>query len=931
MSNIQRLAASFALCVFALTPVCAPLSAEAQTANATIRGTFVDVGNGLPVTGATVSLVRGDTMLTTAQSDNLGNASFPNQAPGIYHLEVRAQGYYIGRSDDIVVNTNQQLIETRLTLQRSATTTGSNLREIGRTSSAARGAALQTTSTITQDISTERLQRQNYVRVGDALYTLPGVNLSSQDSAIGDDLSLNIRGIGTTESGVLLDGHQIGPFGAGGSSFNLQLTPLYALRNVQVTYGSGAQGLYGVDAIAGTVDLQTLNPTRHPEGNVIFGIGNQGKSETVVQTTGTINDKFGYALSSSVQGTYGAFKPGLQLQPGFLSGSQDFSSAGIAGAGALYSVTANYLLRDNLAKLTYQLAPKTNVSLTYYEASSFDDKTGNGDNDANGANYQFQGTVAGFITPNIGGQVPYTVGNATTTPCPVVTGSTTQGVIPVNTNSGVQCLSATQYSNSTYGANGGGPTRQQEDGIVDYTFRINQSIGNNNINVSAFTDNYQIDTTRSPKTQSFRTQTFGVNFSDDITSNNNDFGFGYYAPIQHELGDRTVSGVIVQNPVLTQSTSNFFIRDDYTVNNQFSLFANAWLKRSSVSNVQSFDPRLSLVFRPSPNDAIRVTGARVDNAPDVGLIGGVPSFGNPGSTNVICGGLTGIGSVPTPNLTNEQAKDVELAYGHRFGGDSQIQIAVYNTNVTNQIISTEVLLSSVPQYLNNPDFVAQLNDDAMGNPGYLTKFNRCPQFAGHPLTTAQQLAQYATVSSTLNAANGRYQGIEVSGRARVNRSLFFDYAYNVQSATFQGLTNATLQNSGTLNNGQQITGIPLQKAALGVDYTLRGFELRVDGFYVGNNNGYDRPAYTFFNGSLTKSFHDTTINIGVQNVFNSAYQQYGLIGEGVYRPYNPIYTAAQAAQGNAVPTDGVSQGAEEFGLAPRSIQFTLTQRVGRRQ
>jgi outer membrane receptor protein involved in Fe transport len=902
-----------------LSLTCAPSISEAQVqpanGGATIVGSVIDIQNGLPVSGAVLSLYVGSHVVATASTNGSGTATFANEPPGVYHVDIRAQGYNTGRSDDVVVNPGASGATIRLTLERASLSTGTSLRQIGHVSSATQRSQLQSTSTITQNISPERLQRENYARVGDSLYTLPGVNLGSQDSAIGDDLYLNIRGIGDSESAVMLDEHPIGPFGAGGSSFNLQLTPFWGLKNVDVVFGSGSEALYGTDALAGAVDLQTLAPTRTPQANFTQGFGNQGKRETAVTSTGTLG-RVGYAIESSVQGTYGQFKPGPILQSGFLANSQDFSTAGIASAGALYGVSANYLLRDNLAKLTYAFSPKTNVAFQYYTSSSIDDKTGNGDNDAFGADYSLNAVLNGpLLAGGPGSLVP--LGTGGPTPCAPVGGNNVAS-IPVTTNHGVSCLSPSQYALATSGPAGGGGGRWQWDALRDATMKLDhQFAGNNNFNATLYTDSYGIATTRYPKTQSARYKTFGIQLSDDVVTATNDFGVGYFSPHQQEAGDQVKSGVLVANPTLGQSTTNFFLRDNVQVNDTVSVFSNLWIKQSSVTNSTLLDPRLSLVFRPSKNNVVRFTAARASNVPDIGLLQGAASFSQPGAVNVTCNSLTGIGSIPSVNLVPETAKSLELAVGHRFYGDSQIQVAAYDENIGEQLVGTSVALATVPTFLNDSGFLGQLQ-------GYLSKFNsQC----GLKLTTAQQLAAITSVSGTLNATNGQYHGIEVSGRARLNRRVYFDYSYDLQSAQYQGLNASTLLKAPNLINGVQRQGIPLQKASLGVDISdNRGLEFRLDGFYVGNNNGYDRPAYTFFNGGISKTFRTgTTLTLGVQNLFNSASQSYGLIGDGVYYPYNPVYAAANAP----IPTTGLTNGNEEFGLAPRSIIFALSQRVGR--
>src|SRR5476649_97392 len=428
-----------------------------------------------------------------------------------------------------------------------------------------------------------------------------------------------------------------------------------------------------------------------------------------------------------------------------------------------------------------------------------------------------------------------------------------------------------------------------------------------------WTDSYQIDATRTSDIQSFRTHTTGLQLSDDISSGKSTLGFGFYAPHEQESSDHETPKTVATaplnpGPVLGQSTSNFFVREDYTFNPKLSIVLNAWEKHASVTNTTSLDPRLSLVFHPTFNDVIRFSAARVDDAPDTALINGAVSFSDPGSTNINCSGTTGVGVVPSTGLVNETGNDLELSFGHRFRGNSQNQVNVYSTNIRNQLIGTSELLSSVPQFETNPLFAGNL----AGPAGYLAKFNKCAQFITNPLTTGAQLAAITTVNSTLNAAQGQYQGVEVTGRLQAGRQLYFDYSYDIQSARFLGLSDATLLRSANTINGNQRIGIPLHKASLGLDYNAgHNLEFRMDGFWIANNNGYNRPAYTFFNGAITKRMRDTLLNFGVQNIFNSATQDYGLIGDGAFLPYNPVFAAANP---NSVQTSALAQGSEEFGL-----------------
>ncbi len=63
------------------------------------------------------------------------------------------------------------------------------------------------------------------------------------------------------------------------------------------------------------------------------------------------------------------------------------------------------------------------------------------------------------------------------------------------------------------------------------------------------------------------------------------------------------------------------------------------------------------------------------------------------------------------------------------------------------------------------------------------------------------------------------------------------------------------------------------------------------------------------------------MSAGVYNFFNSAAQQYGLIGAGVFQPQNYYGSAALGG-----PTSAIQEGSEQYGLPFR--QFWITAKVG---
>ena len=485
MSFLSRMAALLCASSLAATLANIPLTAAAQTATATgtstVSGSLVDQSGGVPVSNATVTLFQGGRVIATTQSDANGAFTFPNEPAGVYAVEVRAEGYGSVRSSDLVA-TSGSTTQFRAVLQRQSSRS-SEVREIGRVSASQGRSQLSTSTTITQTLSSDQVINSGYNRIGDALGTLPGVTLSGLSSSVGDDLSVNIRGLGTSETQVLIDGHPVGPFGPGSGGFSFQDSPAYAIGQTVVTFGSGSLGLYGTDSIGGTVDQQTVEPTRTPHFLVNQGFGNFGKQFTDLQATGTFGN-LGFALVHAVEGTYGPYAPAQRVQPGGLG--FDFSDPNLAAN--TYSTSGNYLLRNDLIKLRYAFDSKTQLTTTFLSATSWDDKSGNGDNCFNTVPYQtFQGNqiIAGGANTYPSGANPGDPGSIT---C--------NGSIAVNLNSGPACVSSKGYAALSNGLVPGGPGPFQAHRLLDYHGRLTHLFGNNFVTVDFFKNRFTTDYNR---------------------------------------------------------------------------------------------------------------------------------------------------------------------------------------------------------------------------------------------------------------------------------------------------------------------------------------------------------------------------------------------------------------------------------------------------
>lgn len=279
-----RFAFAIFLCVASVSVLmqrCA-IAAETPADTGTIVGTIVDNESGLALAGAHVRIVNSS--LATV-SDAGGGFQLTDVPAGSFRLRIEREGYQPSDSDQITLGPGTT-IQVSLEVQRVAS--GGNLRTIGSTAVSS-AQSLQRASTIYRTLSPETLLQSGTFRFGDALRTLPGINNSipGDTASLGDDINLQIRGLGANETTATLDGHPIA-YGIPGG-YNYQLSPIFGIKNIAVTYGSAGTELTGVNAIGGVVDQQTIDPTPDQRFAVTQGWGTFSKADTALQATGMVN------------------------------------------------------------------------------------------------------------------------------------------------------------------------------------------------------------------------------------------------------------------------------------------------------------------------------------------------------------------------------------------------------------------------------------------------------------------------------------------------------------------------------------------------------------------------------------------------------------------------------------------------------------------
>lgn len=903
-----------------------PSKAFAQVAATQIKGAIVAQEGGLGIAGASVSLVQGSSTSATTMTNAAGNFTFPNAAPGEYSLTIRASGYTPTRIDSVVV-VNGTTTAVRTPLRRAQTSTSGGLTEIGRTSATSRASSLASTATIQYNVDPEQIQSQGFLKAADAIGQLPGVNITGGPHTVGDDTSIDIRGLGAGEVRPLIDGHPIGPLGVFSPDYyNYNNTPYGLLDNINVTYGSGATGLYGVDVIGGTIDFQTLSPTIRPHAAVLQEFGDDGTSETLVKTTGSIG-RFGYAFGHDVTGTFGPLAPGLVFQGARPNNNLNLNNGGAClptsggppnvtscnAALNTYSVSGNFKVLNDLAKLRYNLTPSTALTLTAYDSNTHADSTGNGDNDF--LPYPTRLALVQSGTPTCAG-----------------------GYLAVtNTNPGA-CLSAQQLAAATSGPDGGGEDRNRGTSLQDFTARLTSEIGMNALSLSAFTDYYNFHKNSDAAAGLDPTGTFlvgtgtyldnylthGFLVTDDIATEKNDLGGGYFVEHQQTSGnnrayDPTTNSVsFIPQAMLGEGDYSFFLRDNYTFNNKISTFVNVWDRRSSVTEHTTLDPRISLVVKPTARDVVRLTAGQADGDPAVNTVASnaLSGFTNPSSLNPTCNPAVPnvVASGGNPSLKPERSSDLEAAYGHRFWSDTSLNVVAYVSSVKDQIFSGAFPIT--PLALANPAIAGSLA-------GFAEKINT----ACGTTFTAADISQRLGLSGYFNSASALFRGIEASGRVRVAPWIRFDYSYDIQSSQQFGEPVNVLINNPYILDGGQIYAIPVHKFNVAADYTgLRGYEAQLQLYYIGNNNTLNRPAYTYYNAFLSKSVgRNLSLTLSAYNLFNQNSQSYGYFGEQLPAPTNPFYAGDSSAIGQVVGI-GPGTSAELFGLQPRLISIQLNAR-----
>ncbi len=884
---------------------------------AKITGQVIESGTGLPLLGVTVATVGPTT--EKALTDSKGNFTLDNLMPGRYELVASLNGYQTTESNffDLIADQNQAVT---LAIQPTQGVT-SGIRSLGKTTIRA-SATLQTAAVISATVIAQDLAKRGISRAFTAIAKLPAVNyVGAQTAAPADEVEFDIRGIGELETTTLIDGNPVGPLFGGG--YDYALSPVFGLRAVKVLYGSGSD-LYGVDAIGGVVDMQTLEPTARTAATLTQGYGTWDHFTTSLTATGTApGAKFGYALALGTEGLDGPFHHDYFYQPS--AAFDPYAVDPAVRALGVYQDDNSMTNKSVLLKTRVNFNDTSELTATYLSGSDWFDKTGNGDNDY--LPYEvalFTGQNLHASAASSGGADPcYNANPKTFMPGTNPNGSTPgfgPGGVPDGPNHPV-CVTPQQYANLNAGYQGAGPAWAVFKSN-SYALRYDGTIGKNTLSISSFTDSYGRDVSRTAQLpfinvpsdnaawHNENSTNTGVTATYDIPGRNNDLGVGSFweNSSYYFLQGTTATGGVQQLAPTFHDTA-YFLRDAWhPLNSPLTTYGNVWFKHSTLTNTSYVDPRLAFVYTLG-NNVIRLAGGKTSTQPfpaDIEssfMLTPVGTF----SAHVGCSGFNAVGSVPSSELKPEQGIDQELSFGHRFSGDSTVQLSLYNENVFDKIYDgLNLPLSDLTVPFDPTPYALQVQSKCGG-------------------TLADAIALLG-VNGSINIGHTQARGIDLVGRARVSRPFFIDYDWSEESAILRSddpsLINPVFGGSLFLIPNAQLPNVPLHKYSYAFDYTFgRNIEARLSTYHVSENNPKNLPAYGWSDFELSSPLGPGTISMTVENLWRNQAFYEGKIGEGYPLPLNSF---AQASDYQPYFGAGAT---ERFGLPFRTIQFTYSWKI----
>lgn len=195
----------------------------------------------------------------------------------------------------------------------------------------------------TNDILRDVPQVTNF-GAGGSLVGGPQVQNSSLNNTFAN--SINLRGLGTTATLTLIDGHRVAPSGANAGYTDPDIIPAIALQRIEVV-ADGSSAIYGSDAVAGVVNLRIRDPFNGAETSGGAGLSDGMTTYKISQVVGHKWDRGGLIAiyeHSSQTGLAAGDRPDLYNDDRSAYGGAPVSNVSFPGnvsiAGKAYAIPA---------------------------------------------------------------------------------------------------------------------------------------------------------------------------------------------------------------------------------------------------------------------------------------------------------------------------------------------------------------------------------------------------------------------------------------------------------------------------------------------------------------------------------------------------------------------------------------------------------------
>jgi outer membrane receptor protein involved in Fe transport len=197
---------------------------------------------------------------------------------------------------------------------------GGSIEEVVVTGSRVRRVDAETASPV-YVIDAAMVQESGVSTLGDLLQRIPSISGAATNPQVNNgggtgESNVELRGLGSDRTLVLLNGRRVGILGRLTSSVDVNLIPLHLVERVEVLK-EGAGAIYGSDAIAGVVNFITKSSLDGAELTLEYGetSENDGERQSISAAWGTSTERFDLMASAE-----------WQKQAAIFAGDREFSA-----------------------------------------------------------------------------------------------------------------------------------------------------------------------------------------------------------------------------------------------------------------------------------------------------------------------------------------------------------------------------------------------------------------------------------------------------------------------------------------------------------------------------------------------------------------------------------------------------------------------------